>query len=426
MWNQFKALTLSHQTAPVAIREQVHVPGALCQQLLSRIQEVLGLEEVLVLSTCNRTEIYYVSESDLSAELIKILAIEKGLKAPDRLTPYFSVINDHFEASRHLFEVSMGLHSTVIGDIQISNQVKQAYRYCADQKLAGPFLHRILHTIFHTHKRVQQETAYRDGAASVSYAAAELANELMNNWETPSVLVLGLGEMGSDVARNLVGSHFSRIAVSNRTREKSDAMALETGAEIIDWEAWETHAAQFDVILSAVTAEKPIVTRSVLTGGASEIRTKYLIDLSVPRSIAADVEELDGVITFNIDEIQLRTNEVVERRKAAIPRVNKIISQEISGLTEWSKELSISPTIHKLKDALEQIRQEELARYLKHADEKETELVNKVTKSMMNKIMKLPVLQLKAACKRGEEETLIDLLNGLFNLEQQPVKEPGK
>ena len=426
MWNQFKAVSLSHTTAPVAIREQVHLPGPLCQQILARIQETFDLEEALVLSTCNRTEIYYVSETDLSEDLIKLLAIEKGMPDPSRLVPYFRVINDHTTAALNLFEVSMGLQSKVIGDLQISNQVKLAYRYCADQKLAGPFLHRILHTIFHTHKRVHQETNYRDGAASVSYASAELANELMSNWEAPSVLVLGLGEMGSDVARNLVGSHFSRIAIANRTREKADAIGLETGAEVLDWEAWRAQATDFDVIISSVSASEPVLTRADFPAQPELLKTKYLIDLSVPRSIAPDLENFDGLVVFNIDEIQLRTSEVVEKRKQSIPKVKKIIAQEMKGLGDWSKELSISPTIHKLKDALEQIRQEELTRYLKNADEKESELVDKVTKSMMNKIMKLPVLQLKAACKRGEEETLIDLLNDLFNLERQPVREPKK
>ncbi|MEM7040686.1 MAG: glutamyl-tRNA reductase, partial [Bacteroidota bacterium] len=151
---------------------------------------------------------------------------------------------------------------------------------------------------------------------------------------------------------------------------------------------------------------------------------KYLIDLSVPRSIDQDVEGVPGVIRYDIDEIQARTDETLRQREAAIPDVRAIISDEMAGFGSWNQELSISPTIHKLKDALEQIRRDEIARFLKNADAEAAELVDKVTKSMMNKIIKLPVLQLKAACQRGDQENLIDVLNDLFDLERQPSPSP--
>ena len=140
--------------------------------------------------------------------------------------------------------------------------------------------------------------------------------------------------------------------------------------------------------------------------------------LSVPRTIAASVEQVPGILVYDIDEIRARTDETLRLRLAAVPSVEAIIAEDMANFSDWSRELSISPTIQKLKDALEQIRVEEVAKFVKGAAAQEVELMDKVTKSMVNKIVKLPVLQLKAACKRGEQETLIDLLNDLFDLEK--------
>ncbi|MEM6271849.1 MAG: glutamyl-tRNA reductase [Bacteroidota bacterium] len=414
---EFKALSLSHQNAPVAIRERMHLSVDACDRLALSLNEILGLEEILVLSTCNRTEVYYTSITDHSAKIIQLLCLEKGIAAPKAYARYFEHFNDSKSAAFHLFEVAMGLHSSVIGDLQISNQVKQAYARSAGLKLAGPFVHRLLHTIFHCNKRVQQETAYRDGAASVSYASADLAKSLVAFHQSPAVLVIGAGEMGSDVARNLKNGNFSRIAIMNRTWEKGDALARELEAETIPFEKLRAVLAEFDIVIAAVHTEKPIITAQDLRPQES-LRQKFLIDLSVPRAISESVTDINGVLLYDIDEIQERTEKTVARRLEAAPQVRAIIADEMSGFSKWSDELSISPTINKLKDALEQIRRDEMARYLKDADEAEAKLVEQVTRSMMNKIIKLPVLQLKAACKRGEQETLIDVLNDLFDLER--------
>lgn len=423
MQSEFKALSLSHQNASLAVRERMHLDTDSCDRLATNLHEILGLEEVLVLSTCNRTEIYYLSGEDKSNELIRLLCLEKGISTSEDHSAHFLRINDGFQAARHLFEVSMGLHSSVIGDLQISNQIKQAYSRSAELKLAGPVIHRLLHTIFHCNKRVQQETAYRDGAASVSYAAADLAKSLVAFHQSPSVLVIGAGEMGADVAKNLQNGNFSRIAVMNRTLAKAEALAAEIEGEALELAGLKEVLPEFDIVITAVGGEMPLIQKSDLRPQQG-LKQKYLIDLSVPRGIAANVTEVPGVLLYDIDEIRERTEETVARRLEEAPKVHAIIADEMAGFSSWSAELSISPTINRLKEALEQIRRDELARYLKNADESEAKLVDQVTKSMMNKIIKLPVLQLKAACKRGEQETLIDLLNDLFDLERTKVAGP--
>jgi glutamyl-tRNA reductase len=416
----FKAISISHENAPLARRERIHLNAEGCAAVSRRIQEVIGLEEVLVLSTCNRTEVYFVGESEHLDVVTALLLQECGIFESDTWQDHFRYIDDNDTAVLHLFEVSMGLRSQVLGDLQISNQVKQAYARAAELKLAGPVLHRLLHTIFHANKRVQQETAYRDGAASVSYASAQLAKDLVLMLQRPAVLVVGLGEMGEDVARNLAGANFARIAVMNRSAHKAEALALELGFECLPFEALADVAHEFHVVIAAVAANDPILMPSMFAQKEG-FAQHFLIDLGVPRCIQPTLEHQAGIVVYTLDEIKAKTDETLRKRQEASHQVRDIIAHEISGFGDWSRELTISPTIQKLKDALEQIRQEELSRYLKTANPAEADLLDKATASMMNKIMKLPVLQLKAACKRGEQETLIDLLNDLFDLERVKV-----
>ncbi|MBK6265828.1 glutamyl-tRNA reductase [Marivirga sp. S37H4] len=421
MYQNFKALSLSFKNAPIQIREQVSLSDEAVGRLLHYFKEFTSATDVLVLSTCNRTEVYYLNEDELSEDIIKLIGIEKGITNFDHIKPFFEIINDHQEAIKHLFQVSMGLEAQVVGDVQISNQVKRAYQSSADLQLAGPFLHRLMHTIFFTNKRVVQETTFRDGAASVSYAATELVKTLTAEISSPRILVVGVGEIGEDVCRNLIGASNMSVKITNRTEEKAQQLALECGFEVQPFSDLWKAVSEADVIISSVGSENPLFTKNKVDE-LEILSFKYFIDLSVPRSVGIDVEENPATIVYNVDSIKSKADVALEKRIKAIPQVQSIIEEAIAEFNDWSKEMIVSPTINNLKNALEQIRQEELARYLKEINESESDLVEKVTKSMMQKIIKLPVLQLKAACKRGEAETLIDLLNDLFDLEKKQVK----
>lgn len=417
----FSVVSLSHFRAPVDIRELIYLPEQSCRDLLISFRDSLGIREAMIFSTCNRTEVYYRADTDLSEEIIKMLCIEKGVERPERFIPYFHVITEEEEALIYLFEVSMGLHSHILGDLQIANQVKQAYVWANDAEMAGAYLHRLMHTIFHTNKRVHQETPYRDGAASVSYAAAELTAALTNHLEAPRVLVVGLGEMGRDVALNLDLNVFGQVHLMNRTFSKAQKLAAELGVEAVPFEEFEQRLPHYDAVVSAVSVKEPLITAELVENLTTH--SQVVIDLCVPRSVAREVEALSHILLYNIDEINSRTAKVLARREQAIPQVKEIIQTELSGFLEWRTQLSISPTIHRIKGALEKIRKEELARYLKHASEEESELLDSVTRSMINKILKMPVLQLKEACKRGDPEGLIDVINELFNLEQEKKRQ---
>ncbi len=415
MHQHFKAISISYKKAPLQIRERVALDEQGCKFLMGQAREVLGVSEMLVLSTCNRTEVYYSSPEDLSEGLIALLATQKGIDAQG-YAAYFEIFTDNQTAVRRLFEVSLGIHSQVIGDLQITSQAKHAYQWSADENMAGPFLHRLMHAIFFANKRVVQETGFRDGAASVSYATAELLEELTATVVTPKVLVVGLGEIGTDVCRHLADNQKFEVTISNRTHSKAEELATQTGVKVIPFEGIETQMAAYDVVVSSVALEKPFITHTSVQNWPI-VSFKFLVDLAVPRSIESRVEEIPGVVLYTIDEIQSRANEAQQRRVASVAQVLQIIDQALADFSDWSRDMSVSPTIHKLKHALEQIRQEELARHLKGLSVEESERLEAVTKGLMQKIIKLPVLQLKAACKRGEAETLIDVLNDLFNLE---------
>jgi len=415
MYNHFKSISLSHRNAPLSIREQLALSEEGAKGIMLRLKDFFEISDVLVVSTCNRTEIYYSSAEDLNEEIIKLLLIEKGVSDTEPFLDYFERFSQGDTAVQHLFEVATGLHSQVVGDMQIPNQIKHAYQWTADLNMAGPFLHRLLHTIFFANKRVAQETFFRDGAASVSYAAVELLDGLMPN---PKILVVGLGEIGTDVCRNLAQKTGVDVTLINRTKSKADALAQELGFKVADFETIEHEISQADIIVSSIARDEPFFTKEMMVR-LRGMSFKYFIDLSVPRSVSPEVEEIPGVMLYAIDSIRSRADEALSRRLESVPRVREIIGEAVMEFNDWSKEMIVSPTIQKLKGALEQIRKEELTRFTKNLSDSELEKVERITTSMMQKILKLPVLQLKAACKRGEAETLIDVLNDLFNLEKQ-------
>lgn len=417
MQSKFRAISLSHKTAPVQIRELISLDEESIHRILLKLREFFSLGDALILSTCNRTEVYYSHDLDLSTEIIKLVGLEKGLLDVVNYLDYFEVFNEDRQAITHLFRVSMGLEAQVVGDIQISNQVKRAYQTAADLDMAGPFLHRLMHTIFFTNKRIVQETSFRDGAASLSYATIELIESLTSNTYQPRILLIGVGEIGEDVAKNMVHLPEAIVKITNRTQSKAEEIAAPLGFEVIPFENCREAMNEADVIVCSIMKNEPFITKELVK--QFDIQSyKLLVDLSVPRSIETSVEDVPGVVLYNVDNIRSKASEALEKRLSAIPKVEEIIEESIEEFYSWKKEMMVSPTINKLKQSLEQIRQEELSRYLKNVGEKEYVLIDKITKSMMQKILKVPVVQLRAACKRDQAEEMIEIITDLFDLEK--------
>ena len=210
----------------------------------------------------------------------------------------------------------------------------------------------------------------------------------------------------------------AHITVTNRTYSKARELGIAYGFDVIPFDDSLAAMDEADVIVCSIMKSEPFITKQLVH--ALDIKSyKLFIDLSVPRSIDTTIEDVPGALLYNVDNIKSKASETLEKRIASIPEVEKIIEESIHEFRNWKKEMMVSPTINKLKNVLEQIRQEELERYLKHADPKEFAIIDKITKSMMQKIIKVPVVQLRAACKRDQAEEMIDLLTDLFDLEKE-------
>lgn len=417
MQNQFKALSLSYKNAPIAIRELVSLNEIGCKNLLDKIKEFTSAQDVLVLSTCNRTEVYYAADKDLSREIVKLIALEKGFISIKKVLPFFLNILEHEAAVKHLFQVALGLESQVVGDFQILNQVKTTYQWTADANMAGPFLHRLMHTIFYSNKRVANETAFRDGAASVAYATVELVEEVTAGILNPRVLMIGVGDMGSNVCLNFGKTRINNLVIANRTHHKAVELAARANATTIYWESIQDEIQAADVIISSVPGDCFFINEADVATPVA--KPKFFLDLSMPRSIDENLNAVPGIEVFNVDTIKNRASEALAIRVASIPQVEIIVAEEMATFMNWTQEMAISPAIHQFKNQLEQIRQQELNRALKNLDPETQLLFETVTKNMLNKIVKLPVLELKAACQRGESEALLEGLTQLFQLERE-------
>jgi glutamyl-tRNA reductase len=420
MTSSFKAISLSYKNAPIKVRESVALNEAECKQLLDYLRSNTQISEALVLSTCNRTEVYYQAQEDRSQQIIEGIGVIKGLKNLEEIISFFDSIDSSPEAIRHLFYVSLGLESQVIGDLQIVNQVKRAYQYASEKGMAGTFLHKLMQSVFATNKRVVQETCFRDGAASVSYATVEMVRELTSGITNPEVLIIGLGEIGADVCKNLCKAGVGNILVANRTLEKSQALAVDYPVQVIEWAYISEQVAKADVVISAVPGLQHFLRKSFIEK-LSIPDYKYFIDLSMPRSIENTIEDIPGVLLFNIDAIKSKASQALEKRKSAIPHVKELIADATTVFAEWTKEMAVSPVIHELKESLEQIRQSEMNRFMKNMSEEENKKVEQITRSIIQKILKSPVMELKAACKRDDAEQLSEALRALFKLEDSQV-----
>ena len=232
---------------------------------------------------------------------------------------------------------------------------------------------------------------------------------------------MGVGEIGQDFCLNLAHSRIEHVTILNRTQEKAEKLAQKYDFKFGGIEDLLPEIQKADIIVSSVSGSQPLITLDLLRD-VKILTHKYFLDLSMPRSIEPAIEELPGAIVYNLDDIREKTNEALEKRRASVPAVQSIIQDSIIEFDDWSKEMIISPTIQKLKSTLEQIRKEEIARFIKNAKPEEAQKLEEMSRSLMQKILKYPVLQLKAACKRGDSETMSELLNNLFNVEGQSEK----
>jgi glutamyl-tRNA reductase len=410
---------VNHRSAPIEIREQVALSDEEVLEVLARMRLDDVLAEVLVLSTCNRTEFYGLSLDNGAAELyIRDILDSKKRIGLDKHPGYAYTLKE-YESARHLFRVAAGLDSIILGEAQILGQVKQAYKMAVERGTNGIVLNRLLHAAATVGKRVRTETRLGGGAVSVAGAAAELAGKIFQDLSARSVLLIGVGEMGKLTARHMMERGVSRLTIANRTFRKADELAREMGGRALPLDRLDEAMVSADIVISSTGSTEPIVgvplMRSVL---ARRSRPPiYIIDIAVPRDFDPDIDRLDGVFLHNMDSMNLLVKKNIEKRRKEIPPAESIVEQELENFVSWRRSLIATPAIKRLREKIEDIRSQEVARHRKRFCEEDGEQVDRLTESVVNKILHPLMTHIRQWSDDDELGTLrIDTIYEAFEL----------
>lgn len=415
--NHIVAVTLTHHTTPVAVRERLSLDSSQQAALLDELGR--GANETAAVVTCNRTEIYCVSETkDAPAFAARLLAKHAGIPA--------NVISGHVrtlhgaEVARHLFRVAAGLDSFVIGEPQILGQVRQAADIARSCGSSGPILERLFNYAIVTGKRARHETSISRGAGSIGYAAVQLARSTLGDLRDRRGLVVGLGEMGQLVARNLASNGLADLQLCNRSAERAELYAKELNATGVSWNDLDEALTKADICITATAAREPLLTRPRLERIVErrDARPLLLIDIAVPRNVDSSAGELSGVHLHDIDALDSIREENLQLRKETIPQVEAIVDQELQAFSEWCIGRATSPVIQKLRERAEGIRGHEVDRALRrlsHLDERDREVVLALSHAITNKMLHEPVTRLKRSPNQDERARATIDLFGLEN-----------
>jgi glutamyl-tRNA reductase len=417
------ALGINHRTAPIEIREKLWFSSEEIRQTLPKLKGSF-LKECVLISTCNRTEVYGIhNDGEIeSAELLKLLATLKNASS--------IVMEEHFYelhsslAASHLFKVSSGIDSMVLGDFQIVNQIKEAYVLASESKTIGKLMVRLFDTAFHVGKRSRTETKISDGAISVSYAAVELANKIFADLNKHTALIIGAGETSELTAKHLTGKNIGKLIFTNRTREKAEALAHEHGGTVVDFDNYVSELKNVDIIIGSVTIPSYILTQQQIQKAMKERGNNplFIIDIGVPRNVEPATSKIDNVFLYDIDALNHMVDQNLESRRAEIPKVKKIIFEELEQFYTWYKSLQVTPTIQELREQFEAIRVEEISKNINRFPKENQELVEILTKRIVNKILHTPIVNLKNGTNGDiDDETInkISLIRNLFGLEKK-------
>ncbi len=413
---------LNHSTAPVAIREKITFPGNEDGAVARSLLQVDGVEEAMILSTCNRGEIIAVAEDPepVSRRLIQEIGAIHGLDTePFRR---FLYLKEGPEAVQHVFRVASSLDSMVLGEPQILGQVKEGYKRAATANATGPILNRLMHRAFFAAKRVRSETAIGMAAVSVAYVAVELARKILGDLSDKAVLLIGAGEMAELAARHLTTHVEKPILVVNRTFENACQLARRLQGSAAPMDKLEEGLATADVVITSTGSCDPIITFSQMKTVMKKRRYRpiFLIDIAIPRDVEAAVNDVDGVYVYNIDDLQAVVDENLGGRKQEALRGEQIVGEEVEKFTQWAKTLDSTPTIVAIKERLEAIRTGELARLngkLSHLGPTEREVVEMITRSIINKIAHEPISFLKKVGRTPKRNVYLYAAQRMFKLD---------
>lgn len=419
----FLLLGLNHKTASVEIREKLSFKSEDIYPL-EKLRSVLSFKEGYFLSTCNRVEFGFIigleEKTSFLDNFFLYLEKETGI-GKDELRKHFYVFEDD-EAIKHLFEVACGLDSMVLGEPQILNQVKQAYKEALKHHTSGLILNKLFHRCFFVAKRVRTETGIGGGAVSISYAACELAKKILGSLKNKVALLVGAGEMAELACMHFISAGVQKILISNRTISKAIELAHKFKGEAYSLEELPLALTKADIVISSTGAPSFVITKELVSSilKARKYKPLFIIDIAVPRDVDPEVNNLENVYLYNIDDLKGIVEENLKERKKEAIRAKVIIEEEVFKFKRWTKELKVHPTIKALSEKIEIIRQRELSKTLKklkNLSDEEKEHLEILTKSLVQKILIYPIEFIK---NRHHEKTTqaISIIREMFKLDE--------
>ena len=412
---------LSHRTAPIAVREQLVVDEDKLREILADLTGRGTCAEVMILSTCNRVEVYGVAEvaGEARGAAFRQMGAHRGIGLSTLEPLLYSM--DGAEAVHHAFRVASSLDSMVLGEPQILGQVKDAFALAQSCRTVGPVLHSLMSQAFAVAKRVRSDTEVGRHAVSVSFAAVELARKIFDGLDGRSVLLVGAGEMGELAARYFQDQGTLPVFVANRTAGRAQALARDLAGTAVPFEELVSVMGQVDIVITSTAAREIIVTAAevarVLPGRRG--RPLFFIDISVPRNVDPAVNDLENVFVYDVDDLRSVVEANLRERKRQAQQAESLVEREVAKFADRLRSLEVVPTIVSLREKLEEIRRAELGRTLARlpgADEVTRQALEALSQGIVNKILHAPTVKLRDSSKAGHGHRWIEVISELFGL----------
>ncbi|MGF1494110.1 MAG: glutamyl-tRNA reductase [Microcoleaceae cyanobacterium] len=417
---------LSHKTAPVEVREKLSIPEPQINEAIDHLLSYPHIAEVSILSTCNRLEIYVMTVETQPGirEVIQFLSESSHLPL-HQLRPHLFILL-HEDAIMHLMRVAAGLDSLVLGEGQILSQVKQAHKLGQQFKGIGQILNRLFKQAITAGKRVRSETSIGTGAVSISSAAVELMQLKVRDLAPYRVAIIGAGKMSRLLVQHLLSKGATQVAIINRSAKRAQDLAKQfpdAQLALHSLEEMMTVIAASDIVFTSTGATEPILDRAKLETCIDSCRSLMMVDISVPRNIAADVVELAQVQCFNVDDLKEVVAQNHESRRKMALEAEVLLEEEVEAFQVWWRSLETVPVINCLREKVEGIREQELEKALSRLGsefaDKHREVIEALTRGIVNKILHDPMVQLRAQQDIDARRQAMGTLQTLFNLESQ-------
>lgn len=415
-------LGLNHKTADVNVREKIAFNEKQLEEGLLALRNLPSVSEIVILSTCNRVEFYAnVTDAAKAFESIRDFLSEFHGINKDTLTSALYKYED-LAAVKHLFRVASSLDSMVIGEPQILGQMKDSFEFALTKKATGVLLNKLMKKAISVAKRIRTETKIAENAVSIGFAAVELAKKIFTDLSTKSFMLLGAGEMAELAARHLMASGVKNVIVANRTYERGCGLANEFNGRAVHFEDFVHETVNTDIIICSTGAASYVLLKEQMQKVMKERKQKpmFIIDISVPRNIDPEINDIDNVYLYDVDDLQgVVDSNVLERKKEA-EKAEAIISEEIDTFEKWFASLDSVPTIVALRDKAETIKKEELDRLFNKMPalgEKERSAIEYLANAIVNKLVHPPTTALKNDCE--DKDMLIATIKKLYGLDDK-------